>query len=38
MPVRDIMTSRVIAVTPETYFNDVIHVIEKDKISGIPPI
>jgi len=38
MPVKDIMTSRVIAVTPETYINDVIHIIEKDKISGIPVV
>ena len=38
MPIKDIMTSRVIAVTPETYINDVIHIIEKDKISGLPVV
>ena len=38
MPIKDIMTSRVIAVSPETYINDVIHIIEKDKISGIPVV
>ena len=38
MPVKDIMTSRVIAVTPETYISDVIHIIEKDKISGLPVV
>ena len=38
MPVKDIMTSRVIAVTPETYINDVIHIIDKDDISGLPVV